>query len=277
VLAAANRFQGLTSQFPLFSKADEGLWQLAEAYHRAGDRFEEQQVAAYQKIVKDYPLSIHAEDARAQLMVMKRPVPEADPVAVTRMKYEMENRTRQGPLSHVLGGFSGHPNMAPAAKSGTPPMEGFRPTIPASVPVQAANPALGGDVTISQPGTESIKAVENAPDVRANAGAGTAPASTPADASSTASKAPDPNAVAQQATMTPAQQKKAYAAAVKQQQDAARKASSERRKREAQQAQLVKEQKKKSKQQQQDQQKQDKQPQTPPAPTGQGGAAPPKQ
>ena len=37
-----------------------------------GDSFENQQVTAYQRIVKDYPLSIHAEDARAQLEVMKR-------------------------------------------------------------------------------------------------------------------------------------------------------------------------------------------------------------
>src|SRR5689334_14386966 len=65
--AAANRLQGVADQFPLYSKADEALWQVAEAYHHMGDRFENQQVSAYQRIVKDYPLSSHAEDARAQL------------------------------------------------------------------------------------------------------------------------------------------------------------------------------------------------------------------
>src|ERR1035438_5248191 len=94
--AAANRFQALVDQFPLFSGADEGLWQMAESYHRMGDHFETQQVTAYQRIVKDYPLSIHAEDAKAQLEVMKRSVPEADPVAMARMKYEMENHTKPG-------------------------------------------------------------------------------------------------------------------------------------------------------------------------------------
>src|SRR6516164_7518337 len=128
--AAANRFQALADHFPLYSKADEALWQLAESYHRMGDRFENQQVGAYQRIVKDYPLSIHAEDARAQLEVMKRTVPEADPVAVARMKYEMENRTKPGKLGHVFGAFSSRPDMTPAAKAGTPPMEGYRPTIP---------------------------------------------------------------------------------------------------------------------------------------------------
>jgi len=292
VLAAANRFQAMTDQFPLYSKADEGLWQLAEAYRRAGDKFEDKQVVAYQRIVRDYPLSIHAEDARAQLEVMKRPVPEADPVALNRMKYEIENRTKQGPLSHALGAFSSRPNMSQAAKAGTPQMDGFRPTIPSSVPAAAANPGGVSDVTITQPGTDT-SAIDKAPDVRANPGAatgtaaaeGTAPATTETKTADTSSKNPDPDAVAKQATMTPAQQKKAFAAAVKQQQEAARKAAAERKKRDAQQAQLVKEQKKKIKQkQQEDQQKQDKsqqdksQPQTPPAATAQQGApAPAKQ
>src|SRR5450759_1929567 len=99
--AAANRFQAMADQFPLYSKADEALWQGAESYHRMGDKFEDQQATAYQRIVKDYPLSIHAEDARAQLEVMKRTVPEADTVAMARMKYEMENRTKPGLPSHA--------------------------------------------------------------------------------------------------------------------------------------------------------------------------------
>src|SRR5437016_1863856 len=152
-LAAANRYQGVADQFPLFSQADEALWQLAESYHRMGDRFEDKQVSAYQRIVKDYPLSPHVEDARAQLEVMKRPIPEADPARYAQQKFEAENRTKQGPLSHALGLFSGHPNMTQAAKSGAPQMEGLRPTIPASVPLGAANNQLGtNEVTVAQPG-----------------------------------------------------------------------------------------------------------------------------
>jgi outer membrane protein assembly factor BamD len=138
--AASNRFQALADQFPLYSGSDEGLWQMAESYHRMGDRFETQQVTAYQRIVKDYPLSIHAEDAKAQLEVMKRTVPEADPVAMARMKYEMENHTKPGLVKNALSMFKSSPDMSQAAKSGEPKMEGYRPTIPASVPQQAAKP-----------------------------------------------------------------------------------------------------------------------------------------
>jgi outer membrane protein assembly factor BamD len=283
--AASNRFQALADHFPLYSAADEALWQLAESYRRMGDRFENQQVVAYQRIVKDYPLSIHAEDARAQLEVMKRPVPEADPVAVARMKYEAENRTKPSMTGKVFGVFSSKPDMNAAAKAGAPAMEGYRPTIPASVPATAANNSLGtNEVSISQPGSDS--AIEKGAEVRANpggaepaaggaatAGTGTAGAATPAGAS----KAPDPNETAKQATMTPAEQKKAYKEALKKQTDAAKKAQADRKKKEAQQAAAVREQKKKSKEQQQ--QKQDpKVDQKPPAPTGGAdSAAPAKQ
>ena len=280
--AAANRYQALADHFPLYSKADEALWQLANSYHGMGDRFEEQQVTAYQRIVKDYPLSIHAEDARAQLEVMKRTVPEADPVAMTRMKYELENRTKQGMMSHFWGAFSGKPNFSNAAKSGSPAMEGYRPTIPASVPAAAANPGgqLGSnEVSISQPGSDG--AIDKGAEVRANPGTPEAAAGTTTPASTapaaTNTKAPDPNETATRATMTPAEQKKAYREALKKQTEAVKKAQADRKKKEAQQAAAVKEQKKKSKQQQEQKQQEQKQDQKPPAPTGGPDTAPAKQ
>src|SRR5262245_45092589 len=93
--AAANRFQGVSDQFPLYSKADESLWQAALAYQKMGDHFEKQQANSYTRIVKDYPLSEHVEEAKSRLQAMNLPVPEADPVAYARMKYEIENRTNR--------------------------------------------------------------------------------------------------------------------------------------------------------------------------------------
>jgi outer membrane protein assembly factor BamD len=268
--AAANRFQALSDQFPLYSKADEALWQAAESYHRMGDRFENQQVSAYSRIVKDYPLSTHVEDARAQLQVMKRPVPEADPVAYARMKYEIENHDKRSKLSHALGIFRGSPDMSQAAKSGTPPMDGLRPTIPASVPPPAA-PGLGtNEVSITAPGADS--AIDKGAEVRAQV----APAA-PQAAVQNAAPATDPNAAAQNATLTPAQQRKAAQEMTRKQQQAQKKAIAERKKLELERQQKVREQKKKSKQQELDKQQPDKQQPAPaPAPTGgQGGAAAP--
>jgi outer membrane protein assembly factor BamD len=282
--AAANRFQAMVDQFPISSKADEALWQAAESYHRMGDKFENQQATAYQRIVKDYPLSIHAEDARAQLEVMKRTVPEADTVAMARMKYEMENHTKVGLPGQFWGLFRSRPDLSQAAKSGTPPMEGYRPTIPQSVPATAANPgALGSnEVSISNPGSDSE--IDKGKEVRANPGApeaapAAAAAATPAAsattpvAENTAKPAADPNATVKQASMTPAQQKKEYQKQLKQQQDSAKKSQTDRKKKEAELQAKIKEQKKKSKAKQDEAKPDDKQP--PPAPTGAPATVPP--
>src|SRR5579864_8026687 len=59
--AAANRLNHVVEQYPLYSKADESLWDLADAYGRLdgkqGNRFRKQQGDAYARIVRDYPLS----------------------------------------------------------------------------------------------------------------------------------------------------------------------------------------------------------------------------
>ena len=148
--SAANRMQALAEEFPLYSHADEALWQLADSYRRMGDKFENQQASAYSRIVKDYPLSVHADEAKAKLKAMNRPVPEADPVAYSRMKYEQENRTGRGLMAKAWAPFSSRPDLSTAAKSGTPQMTGFRPMIPASVPpVAAGAQGVSSDITAS--------------------------------------------------------------------------------------------------------------------------------
>jgi outer membrane protein assembly factor BamD len=164
--AAANRLQGVADQFPLYSGADEALWELADSYTKMGDRFEDKKAAALARIVKDYPLSNHVDEAKDQLTAMKRPVPEADPVAYSRMKYELENRQKASKLSHVLGAFRKNPDTRLAAKSGSPSMETMHPTVPESVPVSAAGGGGFGDVGVSTVGDKS--ALDTLPDARAN-------------------------------------------------------------------------------------------------------------
>jgi len=192
--AAANRLQGVTDQFPLYSGADEALWQLADSYHRMGDKFENQEASQYTRIVKDYPLSSHANESRAKLEAMKRPVPEADPVALNRMKYEQENRTKRGLVSKVWGPFAGHPDMTASAKSGSPQMTGFRPTIPQSVPGQPAPQQGTTDVTATA--VTDPNAINTLPDARSAAGqpVAAAPVVPPAPAAP-ASPLPPPVAI----------------------------------------------------------------------------------
>jgi outer membrane protein assembly factor BamD len=172
---AANRLETLVDNYPNFSQADDALWFAAEEYKVMGDRWEKQNVALLTKLVRDYPLSPHVDPAKQRLTALKAPVPEPDPVAYARMKFELENREKIGLWSKFWGAFATMPNLKTAAKSGPPQMEGMRPTIPANVPVEARGvlPA-SGEVTISAPADPSI--LETAPDARS-----VPPASQPAN------------------------------------------------------------------------------------------------
>lgn len=162
--AAVNRLQAVSEQFPLYSKADEALWLAADSYGRMGDRFENQQAADYSKIVKDYPLSGRAEDAKARLQAMNRPVPEADPAALAHMQYEQANQDKGGTVSRVMGIFKERPDTRMAAKSGTPVMDPRRPTIPVSIPT---GQGAGGVTDVQAAVVTDTTALDKNPDARA--------------------------------------------------------------------------------------------------------------
>jgi outer membrane protein assembly factor BamD len=165
-VAAANRLQGTADQYPIYSKADEALWNLADSYRRLGDNWEAQQASAYIRIVRDYPLSVYVDQAKQRLQAMNRPIPDADAVAEARMKYELENRERRSLMGKMWGPFSGRPDTTPAAKSGSPQMTGFRPTIPVSVPASAGGTLGVTDVGVAV--STDPNAIDKAPDARAN-------------------------------------------------------------------------------------------------------------
>ncbi len=174
--ASANRMQALTDQYPLYSHADEALWLEADDYKRMGDRFEDRQADAYTRIVRDYPLSDHVDEAKARLEEMKRPVPAADPVAENRMKYELENREKRSLLSKAWGPFSGHPNLNTAAKSGTPQMGRLSPQVPLSVPPASAGTGGGVSNTVTATTAANPDVLDKNPDARTAVPAGGTPA-----------------------------------------------------------------------------------------------------
>ena len=171
--AAANRLKAISDQYPLFSQSDQALWDLADAYHRMGDRFENDEAAAYTKIVKDYPLSAHVDQAKQKLEAMNRPVPAADQAALERMKYDLENRQKAAIAGRALGAFGSRPDVRMAAKSGTPNMTTFQPTVPASVPAAGAAPgatpgATGVTTDVTAGVVSNPTALDQGRDARAN-------------------------------------------------------------------------------------------------------------
>ena len=164
--AATNRLTGLVGQYPLYSRAAEALWMDGNAYSRLGTRFRDKAGDAYTRIVRDYPLSPYADQAKKKLQELELPIPEADPAAVARMKFEAANHVEPGKLHKLTDFIRRNPDMSDAAKSGTPTMDPPVREVPVTVPVTADGTAAGftGDVTVAP--VTGNSALDTQPDAR---------------------------------------------------------------------------------------------------------------
>jgi hypothetical protein len=107
------------------------------------------------------------DGAKKKLTELEWQIPEPDPVALARMKYDLANQTKRGFARRSLGIFSGTPDTSMAAKSGMPVMTPLHPTVPISVPPPTAEGVgIGSDVTVST--VSDSTALDTKPDARQN-------------------------------------------------------------------------------------------------------------
>ena len=122
--AAAARLIGVTNRYPLYSRSDRALWMLGDIFEKS----EKKELAAnyYSRIVRNYPLSGLAPDAKTKLVAMKVPVPQPDPKAQSWMTAE-QNAPRphtslvKRPMGLLKSGPTGE--MRTAARVGAPNLE----------------------------------------------------------------------------------------------------------------------------------------------------------
>lgn len=139
--ASTARLVEVVDRYPLYSHADEAMWMLAQSY----DRFEKSDYAAryYTRIVRDYPLSNHFENAKNKLVKLGYPVPQPDATVLARMQQERElGRQRPGILKRSLGILRSGPDVSSAAHTGAPDL------IPAGEPTGTETLHAGAQATI---------------------------------------------------------------------------------------------------------------------------------
>ena len=120
--ASAERLTEVVDRYPLYSQADESLWMLAQS----AEHFEALKPFAadyYKRIVRDYPLSPHAQESKHRLEAAGVPVPQPNPEAMARMQSEKERAKQKTPVSKkAMGMFKSGPDVNAAAHSGAPQM-----------------------------------------------------------------------------------------------------------------------------------------------------------
>jgi outer membrane protein assembly factor BamD len=152
--AAANRLNALVDQFPLYSKADQALYEAGDAYSKMGPRFRPKAAEMFQRVIREYPMGERVKKAKDRLAEMEMPIPEVDKAALDRATYNKENYKKPSVLSRSLMMFGSRPDTTHASKVGMPTMTPPKATIPVSVPV-VAEAAVEGSGTGAETGANT--------------------------------------------------------------------------------------------------------------------------
>jgi outer membrane protein assembly factor BamD len=200
--AAAARLVAIAKRYPLYSKSDKVQWMLGDIFEKS----EHKEVASlyYGNIIKNYPLSPLAPNAKSKLVAFKVPVPQPDPKAMAWMTAEQNTpRRRDGlvkkPMALVRTGP--HDEMIASAKHGTPNLEPESDTSSGTDILSGGNKSqLGGSTggarntavveTVTPGGAAPAPSTETAPAEAAPA-ATTPETAAPAEAQPPAVASPD--------------------------------------------------------------------------------------
>ena len=150
LLASIARAKTLTDTYPLYSRADEALFILGQAYEQQADRtrasklpddlkqkltkgYLDSAAQAYSKIVSRYPAMPRYQDARRRLAAIDRPVPTPAPEAIAQNKKELASRVTTTRYEHWVNNMEKRPDLSAATRTGEPtlvdPKETDAPTM----------------------------------------------------------------------------------------------------------------------------------------------------
>jgi outer membrane protein assembly factor BamD len=162
--AAIARLDTVVDTYPLYSKSDQALIGIGDAYagqarrvqlapglpgavrERLTAMYNDRAAEAYAKVITRYPMAPHVEDARDRLVAMNRPIPEPTQAAIAES--DAEERSRQ-PLrftDRTLDLIKHGPTVVEAVHVGDPSLDDPKRTVAPDVTKQSMtmfNTAVG--------------------------------------------------------------------------------------------------------------------------------------
>src|SRR6202789_145717 len=145
--AAIARLETVTDTYPLYSKSDQALLAIGDAYageahnaeittrlpgavrERLAAVYNDRAAQAYAKVITRYPMAPHVEDARDRLVAMNRPVPEPTEAAVAESDAEERSRSKLQFTDRTLVIIKHGPTVVEAVHVGEPSLEDPKRTL----------------------------------------------------------------------------------------------------------------------------------------------------
>jgi outer membrane protein assembly factor BamD len=146
-VAAIARLQTVVDTYPLYSKSDQALLGIGDAYEgearaiqiaprlpgaikeRMRSIYQDRAAAAYTKVITRYPMAPHVEDARDRLVAMNRTIPEPTQEALAESDAEERSREPLHFTDKTLGFIKRGPTVVEAVHVGEPTLEDPKRTL----------------------------------------------------------------------------------------------------------------------------------------------------
>ena len=159
--AAIARLKTVVDTYPLYSKSDQALLGIGDAYagqahaiqiapnipgaikERLRAVYQDRAAEAYAKVITRYPMAPHVEDARDRLVAMNLPVPEPTQAAIAESEAEEQSRQPLHFTDRTLGLIKHGPTVVEAVHVGEPSLDDPRRTLAPDITKQ--NIALFND------------------------------------------------------------------------------------------------------------------------------------
>ena len=153
--AAIARLTTVVDTYPLYSKSDQALLGIGDAYEGEARRVQatlglpgairerlratymDRAAQAYAKVITRYPLAPHVEDARDRLVAMNHPIPEPTQAAMAESQAEEESRQSLRFSDRTLGLIKHGPTMVEAVHVGEPSLSDPQRTVAPDVTKQS--------------------------------------------------------------------------------------------------------------------------------------------
>jgi outer membrane protein assembly factor BamD len=145
--AAIARLQTVDDTYPLYSRSDQVLLAIGDAYageahhveitprmpgaikERLVSVYNDRAAAAYSKVITRHPMAPHVEDARDRLVAMNRPVPEPTEAAVAESDAEIRSEQQLRFTDRTLGIIKHGPMTVQAVHVGEPSLDDPKRTL----------------------------------------------------------------------------------------------------------------------------------------------------
>jgi outer membrane protein assembly factor BamD len=204
--AARGRFREITEKYPNFSQGDQALFGMGQCMERM--KIPKESIPYYSRLLRDFPLSPHVDEAKARLVGMGQPVPKPTKATLARAQADASRVRSKGLLEKLAISMSGTPDTSVTLRG---PVELGATASGVELAKRVPNaPGIANASIIAQPVNDSSlgsgKTDESKPAAGNSTSTGTSvnegPAKTEVTPASNGSPSPNPPAAAPEAKTT---------------------------------------------------------------------------